>query len=116
MRKTSESILIFRAVCDILYVCESSDTVCITEPSDTRREYLLQVPYYLHRQNCNHSLDQKLSDSMLIGYGKDQQCMASYFMGFTTSVGSSYNFCGKIWNEGINGKQLKNKFDKVSNG
>ena len=38
---------------------------------------------------------------MLIGYGKDQQCMASYFMGFKTSVGSSYNFCGKIWNEGI---------------
>ena len=38
---------------------------------------------------------------MLIGYGKDQQCMASYFLGFKTSVGSSYNFCGKIWNEGI---------------
>ena len=49
---------------------------------------------------------------MLIGYGKDQQCMASYFMGFKTSVGSSYNFCGKIWNEGI--QALKNGNHKLA--
>ena len=45
-------------------------------------------------------------NKVLIGYGKDEQAVAAYFLGFKTSVGSTYNWCGALWNKAIQGKWL----------
>ena len=45
------------------------------------------------------SLNLKLSDRILIGYGKDEQVMAGYFFGISCSVGSTYNYAGKLFNK-----------------
>ena len=42
-------------------------------------------------------------NEVLIGYGKDEQAVAAYFLGFKTSVGSTYNWCGSLWNKAIQG-------------
>ena len=41
----------------------------------------------------------KSSDRILIGYGKDEQVMAGYFFGISCSVGSTYNYAGKLFNK-----------------
>lgn len=43
----------------------------------------------------------RFGDKVLIGYGKDEQAVAAYFLGFKTSVGSTYNWCGSLWNKAI---------------
>lgn len=43
----------------------------------------------------------RFGDKVLIGYGKDEQAVAAYFLGFKTSVGSTYNWCGRLWNKAI---------------
>ena len=48
--------------------------------------------------------NRRFGDKVMIGYGKDEQVMAAYFFGIKCSVGSTYNWAGKIWNEGIQGK------------
>ena len=48
--------------------------------------------------------NRQYGNKVMIGYGKDEQVMASYFMGLKCSVGSTYNWAGKIWNEAIKGK------------
>ena len=48
--------------------------------------------------------NRQYGNKVMIGYGKDEQVMASYFMGLKCSVGSTYNWAGKIWNEAIQGK------------
>lgn len=40
-------------------------------------------------------------DQILIGYGKDEQVMAGYFFGIKCSVGSTYNYAGKVFNKAI---------------
>jgi len=40
-------------------------------------------------------------DKILIGYGKDEQVMAGYFFGISCSVGSTYNYAGKLFNKAI---------------
>jgi len=50
--------------------------------------------------------NRQYGNKVMIGYGKDEQVMASYFMGLKCSVGSTYNWAGKIWNEAI--QALKN--------
>ena len=35
----------------------------------------------------------------MIGYGKDEQVMAGYFFGISCSVGSTYNYAGKLFNK-----------------
>ena len=49
--------------------------------------------------------NRRFGDQVMIGYGKDEQVMAAYFFGLKSSVGSTYNWAGKIWNEGIQGKK-----------
>jgi len=45
--------------------------------------------------------NRQFGDKVMIGYGKDEQVMAAYFMGLKCSVGSTYNWAGKVWNEAI---------------
>lgn len=40
-------------------------------------------------------------DKVLIGYGKDEQVMAGYFFGIECSVGSTYNYAGKLFNKAL---------------
>merc|ERR1712123_129932 len=45
--------------------------------------------------------NRQFGDKVMIGCGKDEQVMAAYFMGLKCSVGSTYNWAGKVWNEAI---------------
>ena len=46
----------------------------------------------------------QFGDRVLVGYGKDEQVMASYFLGMKCSVGSTYNWAGQIYNKAIQGR------------
>ena len=39
----------------------------------------------------------------MVGYGKDDQVLAGYYMGIPCSVGSTYNFAGNLYNRAIKG-------------
>ena len=37
----------------------------------------------------------------MVGYGKDDQVLAGYSVGITCSVGSTYNYAGKLYNNAL---------------
>lgn len=55
---------------------------------------------HLWKSQCAFNQFQ-LRDQILIGYGKDEQVMAGYFFGIKCSVGSTYNYAGKVFNKAI---------------